>query len=125
MYLAWRIYETDPLRAAARAADDGKALTILWEAAIGCAAAIGLKQHAHETPLQFAARAENSLGIRLYSVAEVISALHYGRHAPPSAILPVARDSYLALREQMNLLQKLRFSLRRTLPRLRFGSHKR
>ena len=110
--LARRIHDTDPLRAADRAATDGRALTILWEASLACAAYVGLKHHPHETPLQFAARLEDSLNIRLGGVAEAVSAMNYGRHAPPVQVVPLAKECYLALREQMNLLHKLRFSLR-------------
>jgi len=115
LYLAWRIYETDPIRAAERARNDGQALIVLWEAALSCAAHAGLKRHSHETPLQFATRVEDSLGIPLYGIAEAVSALQYGRHAPPGDILPRARESYLALHEQMSPWRKLRFSLGRAL----------
>lgn len=115
VWLAWRVYDTDPIRAAARAKNDGQALDILWTASLACAAYAGLKRHTHETPLQFAARVEDRLGIPLYGIAEVVSAMQYGKHAPPGSILPIARESYLALREQMNLRHKLLFSLTRAL----------
>jgi len=113
VFLAYRIHETDPLRAAERAANDGAALTILWQAMLACAAGLGMKQAAQDTPLQFGAHVEARLGVRLSAVAEAVSALHYGRHAPRKDVLPLARNAYQALHEQLSLPQKLLFALRR------------
>jgi hypothetical protein len=114
--LAWRIHDTDPLRAADRAANTGEALTVLWRAMLSCAAGLGMKQAAQDTPLQFAAHIEGRMGVRMLSIAEAVSALHYGRHTPGEDVLPLARDAYQALHEQLSLPQKFLFALRRAWP---------
>ena len=115
--LALRIRTTHPLYRAQRASNDTQALLILWQATLDCAACLQVKRDAAETPLQFAARAEQALGTRMIDIAEVVSAIRYGRHAAPETALVRVKNVYSALEERLTLRQKLYLSLKRAFSR--------
>ena len=115
LLLAWRARLTEPMYRAARAKDDAAALLLLWQAALQCAAQLGKPRQHAETPLAYAARLGDSLGVSLQSLAETVSAVQYGRHMPSSAAVQEAGRVYTALNEQLNLWQKAVLCLRRML----------
>ena len=115
LLLAWRARLTEPMYRAARAKDDAAALLLLWQAALQCAAQLGKPRQHAETPLAYAARLGDSLGVSLQSLAEAVSAVQYGRHMPSSAAVQEAGRVYTALNEQLNLWQKAVLCLRRML----------
>ena len=115
LLLAWRARVTEPMYRAARAKDDAAALLLLWQAALQCAAQLGKPRQHAETPLAYAARLGDSLGVSLHSLPEAVSAVQYGRHMPSSAAMREAGRVYTALNEQLNLWQKAVLCLRRML----------
>lgn len=115
LLLARRIRVTHPLYRAQQAKNDTQALLILWQATLDCAACLQVVRTQSETPLQFAIRAEQTLGTRLADIAEAVSAVHYGRHAAPAEALARVKHVYQALEERLSMPDKLRLSLCRAL----------
>ena len=115
--LAMRIRATHPLYRAQRARTETQAFLILWEAALSCAACLGVRRDQAETPLQYAARIEQQLGTHLTDIAAQISAVRYGRHAAQQEMLSRARDVYQSLEERLPLRHKLSLALRRVFCR--------
>lgn len=113
LFLAARIRTTHPLYRAQKAANDTQALLILWEAALQCAACLHVARNEAETPLQFAQRAESQLGTRLEDIAQVVSAIRYGRHNAPEEALHRVRSVYQSLEERLSLWHKFKLSFRR------------
>lgn len=117
LLIALRIRATHPLYRAQRARNDTQALLILWQATLDCAKCLQFKREEAETPLQFAARAEQGLGTRLMDIAEAVAAVRYGRHAAPAESLARVKDVYSALEERLTLRSKLKLSLKRAFSR--------
>ena len=110
----WRIRSTEPLRRAARMKDD-KALLLLWQASLRCAALLGAPIRPEETPLSYAARAGEQLQTPLTDAARAVSALRYGRRAPRRADLRAARTVYDRLRQRLKPQQRALLAVRRAL----------
>ena len=98
--------------AAGREAGGGRGLS---QAPAPIAAQLGKPRQHAETPLAYAARLGDSLGVSLQSLAEAVSAVQYGRHMPSSAAVQEAGRVYTVLNEQLNLWQKAVLCLRRML----------
>ena len=115
--IALRIRVTEPGYRSAHVQDDRKVLLLLWQATLDCAALLKTPIRPDETPLSYALRAEQALGIPLAASADAISALRYGKHAPRRATLRAARETYAQLYKQLNPLQKARLAVKWALPK--------
>ena len=113
--LAVRMRVTAPLYRVSRMQDDRRALTLLWNASLACAAALKVPIQPEETPMDYAGRAAPLLSIEMAPTAQAVSALRYGRRAPRRADLRAARALYAALWKRLNPLQKSLLALRRAL----------
>ncbi|MBR5232275.1 MAG: transglutaminase domain-containing protein [Clostridia bacterium] len=115
LLLAWRIRSTHPMLRAQKASTDTQAFLILWYASLLCMGILRCAPLPAETPLQFAARAERTLGMHMTEAAETVSSIRYGRHSVRKEMSDSMKDIYQALEERLNLWQKLRLSVKRAL----------
>ena len=115
LLLAWRIRSTHPMLRAQKAPTDTQAFLILWDASLLCMGILRCAPLPAETPLQFAARAERTLGMHMTEAAETVSSIRYGRHSVRKEMSDSMKDIYQALEERLSLWQKLRLSLARAL----------
>lgn len=122
LLLALRIRMTEPLYCAAKADSDEKAMMLLWLAINDSTQMLKHPRLLSETPFAYAARINSALGVSLFTVADAISAMRYGRHQPPRSAVQNAMQAYTALSEQMTMWQKFRLALRRAF-RLNSGKH--
>lgn len=100
-----------------RAKDDGERVIVYYRGVLSLLAAASLPAYPSESPLSYAERVQARLGkeVGLLEIAEMVTALGYGRIAADPAQVSGAARCYRALHKGVSLRAKAVFTARRML----------